>query len=356
MPTARLGKTAKLADVAAAAGVSAGTVSNVFNRPQVVRPEVQERVRKVATELGYRADPKGRVLRAGKVNAIGVATVEPLAYFFKDPFGRVLMTGISETAQAAGAGVSLISAANREELAWNVGNALVDGFILFCLEGSHALIRSATERNLPFVALSPEQEDETISTIDIDNIAGARLAAKHLAELGHRRFAVLAMKFHEGSFGRVPLDQIDDTTYSSTRNRIKGYFAALAEFGVDAAAIPIFETQEDARTVHAALEEIFAVPQPPTAILAQSDSIALIALDWLKSRGIAVPGDVSIVGFDGVPESAVSTPPLTTVAQPIAEIGRLAARTILNYDGTVTRQTLAVSLAVRGSTAPPRQG
>ena len=355
MVTARLGKTAKLADVARAAGVSPGTVSNVFNRPEVVRPEVQARVRKVAEELGYRADPAGRILRAGKVNAIGVASIDPLSSFFTDPYLRLLMAGITEAAQANGAGVSLVSAASKEELAWNVGNALVDGLILFCLEGSHELIRSATERNLPFVALTFEQEDESISVIGIDNVAGARVATEHLIALGHRRFAVLAMKVRENgsSSGRTSMEAVEKTTFLATRDRLRGTFAALRAAGIDATAVPIFETHEDVPTVHAALEEIFAGPAPPTAILAQSDGIALIALNWLAAHNIAVPRDVSIVGFDGVPESATSSPPLTTVVQPIAEIGRQAVKTILDYGGTASRRIFDVSLAVRGSTAPP---
>src|SRR4051812_26569819 len=96
MTTPTIEKTAKLSDVAKAAGVSQGTVSNVFNRPQLVRDEVREHVRKVAGQLGYRGgDPKGRLLRAGKVNAIGVATTDPLSYFFTDPYARVLMAGIT---------------------------------------------------------------------------------------------------------------------------------------------------------------------------------------------------------------------------------------------------------------------
>src|SRR5688500_14356952 len=150
MATATLEKTAKLSDVAKAAGVSQGTVSNVFNRPQLVREEVRERVRAVAKELGYRGpDPKGRLLRAGKVNAIGVATAEPLKYFFEDPFARVLMTGITEVCDTARAGISLVSAASEEELAWNIRSALVDGFVLFCLGGSERLIQLTRERQLP---------------------------------------------------------------------------------------------------------------------------------------------------------------------------------------------------------------
>ncbi len=353
MVTARLGKTAKLADVAKAAGVSAGTVSNVFNRPDVVSTDVRERVRKVAEELGYRADPAGRLLRAGKVNAIGVATVEPLSHFFTDPFARMLMAGITETAQANGAGVSLVSLVNKEELAWNVRNALVDGFILFCLEGAHELIGSAIERQLPFVAISLGEAEDAVSAIGIDDVAGARAAAEHLIGLGHRRFAILALRFNKKSRGRASPEEVASSTYSTPRERVQGTFAALRAHGIDTGKVPVFSTSEDSDAVHAALEEIFASPAPPTALLAQSDVIALAALDWLKARGIAVPGEVSIVGFDGVPESAASTPPLTTIAQPIAEIGRLAVKAILDFDGTVTRRSVDFSLVVRGSTAPP---
>ncbi len=353
MATAKLGKTAKLADVARAAGVSPGTVSNVFNRPDVVRPQVQERVRKVAEALGYSADPKGRLLRAGKVNAIGVAVVEPLSHFFQDPFARVLMTGVAEVCQAHGAGVSLVSAANTEELAWNVRNALVDGFILLCMENAHELIRSASERNLPFVALSLGQDNRTVSVVGIDNVAAARVAAEHLAGLGHRRFAILTMKLDDSTFGRVSREKLEATIDSEPRDRVHGYFAALAEHGIDTSAVPIFATQENEPTVQAAMEQMFAGATVPTAILAQSDRIALAALDWLKAHDIAVPGEVSLVGFDGVPESATSNPPLTTVVQPIVEIGRRAANRILAFDGTISRETVDFSFAVRGSTAPP---
>lgn len=360
MATATFEKAAKLADVAKAAGVSQGTVSNVFNRPELVREEVRERVRKVAADLGYRGpDPKGRLLRAGKVNAIGVATVEPLSFFFKDPFARILMTGITDAAEASGAGVSLVSAANEDELAWNIRSALVDGFILYCLDRSHDLIVSSRERQLPFVALALGHDDETISAVGIDNVAGAKLAAEHLAELGHRRFAILGMKFSDGHAGPITLREVMGSTYTASRERVLGYFEVLDARGIDTTKVPIHETQtgtqkEELGTVHDALEAIFSAAEPPTALLAQSDRLALVALDWLRSRGIAVPGDVSVIGYDGVPESAASRPPLTTIAQPIAEIGRHAVRAILDYKGKVTRDTLDVALVRRDSTAPPR--
>jgi len=349
-------KPIKLTDVAKAAGVSHGTASNAFNRPAIVREEVRERVLAAAHKLGYAGpDPKGRLLRAGKVNAIGVAGAWPLSYFFKDPFARTVMSGISQACDATGAGISLVSAVNKEQLAWNIQSALVDGFIVFCMEGGSKLIELTRERKLPFVALDFGYDDHTISAIWVDDLEGSRMAARHLAELGHRRFAVLALPIAESGFGPASIERAKAAIYSGTRDRLRGYFEVLAELDIDTATVPIYETLNDEFTVRAGLEHIFASDQVPTAILAMSDRIALHALDWLSERGIAVPQQVSIVGFDGVPEGADSSPPLTTVAQPMAEMGRRAVHSILEYDGTVRRETLDVELVVRSSTAaPPR--
>ncbi|HEY6631784.1 MAG TPA: LacI family DNA-binding transcriptional regulator [Rhizobiaceae bacterium] len=345
----------RLADVAKAAGVSHGTASNVFSRPEIVREEVRERVKAAAEKLGYGGpDPKGRLLRAGKVNAIGVATAEPLSYFFDDPFARVVMSGISEACDRTGAGISLVSAANDEQLAWNIRSALVDGFIVFCLEGGSRLVELTRERGLPFVALDFGFDDETIAALGVDDVAGARLAARHLAGLGHRRFAILSLEFEEGSHGPVSVERTQNALYSGTSDRVAGYFEAIAEAGVDPTSVPIYETLNDKATTTAALEYFFAAENPPTAILAMSDKVALIALEWLAARGISVPDEVSVIGFDGVPEGKLSEPPLTTIAQPMVEMGRRAVENILAFDGTIRRETLDVELVVRGSTAAPR--
>jgi DNA-binding LacI/PurR family transcriptional regulator len=348
-------KTIRLADVAKAAGVSQGTASNVFSRPQIVREEVRERVRAVAKEMGYSGpDPRGRLLRAGKVNAIGVVTSEPLSYFFNDPYARVLMEGITEACDAGGAGISLVSSQNRQELAWNINSALVDGFVLFCLEGDSRLIELTRERTLPFVALALGFEDHSIPAIGVDNIAGARMVARHVAELGHRRVAILSLPFADDRFGPASMDDVRAAIYATSSDRIAGYFEGLAEFDVDTAKVPVFETQNDGQTTRAGLEYLFSQAETPTAILAMSDRIALDALDWLRRRGIKVPLDVSVAGFDGVPEAALSSPPLTTVAQPIAEIGRRAVKAILEGASPGYREMLELELVVRGSTAAPK--
>lgn len=350
-------RTVRLIDVAEAAGVSRGTASNVFNRPHLVRAELRERVMAAAETMGYRGpDPKGRLLRAGKVNAIGVVTAEPLSYFFDDPFARVLMSGISEGCDAAGAGIALVSAVNERKFAWNVRSAVVDGFILFCIEAGPRLVELTRERQLPFVALELGIDDPTISAVGVDNFAGAAVAARHLGELGHRRVAILSIPFVDDRYGPVSLAQVRAAVYSDARDRVDGYLAGLRAFGIDAAGVPIMETQNEPVSVHAALEHLFGTGTPPTAILAMSDRIALLALDWLQARGIAVPEDVSLIGFDGVPDAALARPGLTTIAQPIAEMGRRAVGMILDGGGQIRRETLPVALVPRASTAPPRRG
>jgi len=349
-----IAKPVKLADVAKAAGVSHGTASNVFSRPEIVREELRERVLAAAAKLNYAGpNPLGRMLRAGKVNAIGVATAEPLAYFFEDPFARVVMSGISQVCDEVGAGISLVSAANNEQLAWNVQSALVDGFVVFCIEGGSRLVHLTRERGLPFVALDFGYDDDTISSIGIDDYAGARLAARHLAERGHRRFGVLSLQAEDVAIGPSSYDHAVNGVYSGTRDRMRGYFDELAGYGVETGSIPIYETENDRQTTEAALAYLFDRDAPPTALLSMSDRMAIEAIDWLKRRGFTVPGDVSIVGFDDVPEAAMSQPGLTTISQPAAEIGRRAAKAILEFDGTLRRETLPVKLVIRGSTARP---
>lgn len=345
----------KLKDVAKAAGVSQGTASNVFSRPEIVREEVRERVHAVAKELGYGGPSvTGRLLRAGKVNAVGVAAIEPLSYFFEDLWARQLMAEISDICDSRGAGVALVSARNDERLAWNIGSALVDGFILLCVEGGERLVDITRQRQLPYVALAIGADDQTIPAIGVDNLNGARLAAEHILGLGHRRVAILTTMLRDDHAGRADAALVRQAWYSTSRDRALGYWQALQAAGIDPLSVPIFGTREDEASTHAAMAQIFAAPEPPTAILAMSDKIAMYAVDWLFQSGRTVPGDVSVIGFDGVPEAAVATPKLTTMAQPMHEIARLAVDAALGESQVEGRQVLPTQLVVRESTAPPR--
>ena len=342
----------KLADVARAAGVSQGTASNVFAKPDLVRPEVRERVEAVARTLGYHGpDPKGRLLRAGKVNAIGVVVMDDLTYFFNDPFSRAFMSGVAEVCDARGAGVALVSAVDRDSAAWSIGSALVDGFIIQCLEDGDRLIELARRRGLPFVAVDVDPGPDA-SSILIDDRGGAREAAEHLLALGHRRFGVLSLEIHaDGYVGLVEGQRRTASGYGPTRNRLEGYGAALRAAGIDFDQVPIVEVANDHGGSARGAAILFDAAPDITAVLAMSDVMALAAVAEARRRGRAVPDDLSVVGYDDVPEAARADPPLTTVAQPIAAKGRLAAHMIFDK-GAPLKEFLPLELVVRGSTGP----
>jgi DNA-binding LacI/PurR family transcriptional regulator len=215
-------------------------------------------------------------------------------------------------------------------------------------------VRLTRARRLPFVALALGKTDPTVSSVGTDDYAGARLAAEHLCALGHRRFAVLALEFVDDHVGWVTEAEVEGAIYSTALDRRRGYFDVLRAHGVDVSSVPIWETANDAATTTAGLEAIFALGPMPTALLCMSDRIALYALEWLAVRGLDVPRDISVVGYDGVREAATSSPPLTTVHQPIAEIGRRAVQLILSGTDTVQREVLELEFIVRASTAPPK--
>lgn len=342
----------KLKDVAAAAGVSQGTASNVFNRPEIVREEVRERVREAARALGYAGpSPQGRLLRTGKVNAIGIAAAEPLDYFFADPWARRLLGEVASACDARGAGLALVSVDGGGPLAWSIESALVDGFLLRCA-GRELLVEIAQKRGLPFVALSLDSSEPDVPAVDIDDFGGAREAARHLLELGHRRFAILSIGLGDGS-GQASPDQVRATRFVNVRERARGFWAGLAEAGISEAEVPVLVGRDDGALLGDALAPLFASDAPaPTALLAMSDRVALAALDWLAVQGLRVPQDVSVVGFDGVPEAATATPPLTTVEQPYRMIAERAVAAILDDVVPEGREVLPLSLVVRASTGP----
>jgi DNA-binding LacI/PurR family transcriptional regulator len=349
----------KLADVARRAGVSQGTASNVFNRPALVRAEVRERVSAIARELGYfGADPKGRALRAGKLNAIGVVTADRLGYFFDDPQMRQFMTGVSEICDANNATISLVSGASIETAELGVKGALVDGLILHCLDDTARLTEIAKQRRLPFVVIDFDAGAD-VSSIRIDDREGARLAIRHLVGLGHRRFAILSLITQEAyrddpaSAGPVDRDWRTSARFAVTRERLLGFAEGLAEAGLDIDDMPIIQAPfKDAERTDTAAAILFDQAPQATAIVTMSALHALAVVKEAHRRGIDIPRALSVVAFDDVPALETSDPPLTTIAQPSVEKGRLAGRVLL--EGTAPwHVSLPVSLVVRQSSAPP---
>ena len=356
----------KLTDVARVAGVSRGTASNVFAHPELVRPALRERVLAAAAALGYSGpNPKGRLLRAGKVDAIGVTP--PGAYgigvAFEAPYFREFLKGVAQVCDARGAGLTLVPGIGADRVR-GIKNTLVDGFILHRMEDSALL--EARRRNLPFVLVDMDG-DATTSSVRIDDRAGARAAAEHLVALGHRRFAVLSvLRGNATSPAADPALPGPEPIYHPPReagrglltgfaideDRLAGYADGLAAAGLSIDDVPIVECR--AETVETALPGaallLDRVPNV-TAVLAMTDVQALAVMAEARRRGLAVPGRISVVGFDDIADAAANDPPLTTVVHPIAEKGREAAR-IVFAAGPPEHVILPVSLAVRGSSGP----
>jgi DNA-binding LacI/PurR family transcriptional regulator len=338
--------TVRLADIARAAKVSLGTASNVFNRPELVRAEVRERVEAAARRLGYVGpDPRGRLLRAGKVNAIGVAIADDMPYFFGDPFTRLLMAGIAEVCDAHGAGIALVSSATSGgHAAWRFDTALVDGFIVHCrIKDGDRLVELARRRKLPFVAVDHDAGPGTSSVL-IDDRAGARAAMRHVLSLGHREIAVLAFPTHDSG----------SRAHRTERDRRRGYGRALAEQGLVLARLPLVRSANEPQAAATRAGELLDEHAATTAIVAMSDVLALGALEAARARGLRVPQDLSVVGFDDIPEAATADPPLTTIAQPIVDKGRRAAQLIFE-PRAAGRVIMEVQLVARASTAKPRR-
>jgi DNA-binding LacI/PurR family transcriptional regulator len=251
-----------------------------------------------------------------------------------------------------GAGLALVSVTEERTTGWNIESALVDGFLL-CGSGREFLTEMTQRRGLPFVSLSLNADDPELPAICIDDFGGAYAAARHLLDLGHRRIAALAFDLGEGP-ERVMPDEVRAAASLNVRERARGYWAALAESGIPEAEMPIHAVRRSkGSTVEEALARLFAHPQSaPTALLAMSDQLALAAMAWLIARGIRVPEDVSVVGFDGVPGAATSSPPLTTMEQPYRRIAERAVSAILDDALPGSREVLPLQLVVRESTGP----
>lgn len=347
-------KKARLKDVAALAGVSQGTVSNVFNRPELVRAELRERVLAAAKALGFRGPaPAGRLLRSGRADLIAVVVEASLAYVLNDPFGQKLLTGIAEICDESRIGLTIVSADAGRRDGWSVETAVVDGFILFCVTEDNRLIELARRRGLPFVAVD-SGDVPGAGSVNIDDRAAARAAAHHLVTLGHRRIAILCLEGDETErTGWVDASRMAQFRHATPRERLLGYRDAFTAAGIAQDEICAYECLNDARSVEEAIAAVLGRGgERPTAVLAMSDTMALAAVASLRSRGLDVPRDVSVVGFDDMPAAASADPPLTTIRQPVEEKGSVAARLLLA--GSREHVILPTELVVRASTAPAR--
>jgi DNA-binding LacI/PurR family transcriptional regulator len=340
-----------IADVAQKAGVSKTAVSFAFNNPDRLNATTASRILDIAQELGYRPDPVARMLTQRRTGAIGVLTPQDLSVIFANPFFGTFSAGIAGVAEEAGYGLHFISPLHGS-LTRAIHRATVDGVVAIGLTIDHPEINEIRRAGLPMVMVDSDVVGE-VASVDVDDEGGARLAAAHLIELGHRDVAILA------------IDGPRSTTAGEggvVVRRLRGYRDTLSAAGIE---VPPEEIAIGPSTIAGgidAVDRLWASDRRPTAILAMSDAMAIGALRAVRSHGLSVPAEISIVGFDDIELAQSTDPPLTTVHQPVRGKGEAAVRLLLSViegrDQRPGHRRLDTRLIVRGSTGPvpqPRQ-
>ncbi len=326
-----------IGDVAAEAGVSVATVSKVINGRWGVAEATSARVQAVIQDLGYQSSLVAQSLRRRKTNVLGVLVVDI------EPFSAELLKGAARAVHGSGYELVVFSGCGRadDQVGWEqrylsrVSGTLCDGAILVTPSSVDAT------HGAPVVAVDHNAGSSSLPTVDSDNLAGAVTATEYLLGLGHRRIGLLA--------GRPDLE--------SGRLRERGYRTALRRAGieVDPKLVRVGGYQPDSAEEAARL--MLEGNDRPTAIFAANDVSALAAIGAARSFGLDVPRDLSVIGFDNVPESALSEPPLTTIEQPIQQMGFEAVEVLIGLieqrPDLATQRMLPTRLVVRGSCAAP---
>jgi DNA-binding LacI/PurR family transcriptional regulator len=348
---------ATLASLAAELGVSRTTVSNAYNRPDQLSPKLRQRVLEAARRLGYPGpDPLARSLRTRRTGAIGLLLTEALSYAFRDPAAVELLAGLAQAAEEARAGLLLVPAVpgSGTDPALAAG-AAVDGFVVYSLPRDDPHLEAVLARPLPTVIIDEPLGVPGIDFVGIDDREAAAQAGTHLAALGHRDVAVICTRISPvRQNGLVSLERQLASSYDVVLLRLEGLIESL---GVSRPDVPVWECWDaNSAAGEAAAHALLDAFPLLTAIACTTDMLALGAWRAARSRGIDVPGELSVTGFDDVPPAAWDG--LTTVRQPHAEKGKAAWRLLRrdDRDEVPRRETIVpTELVVRASTGPARR-
>lgn len=338
-----------LQSIADRVGVSRMTVSNAFSRPDQLSAELRARILAAADELGYVGpDPAARALARGRTGSVGLLLTDELSDAFQDVVATEFLTSVAEALNTEGLAVTLLTSGTPEGPYVPARDVAMDGAIVYICDPASPDIDWLERRGLPLVSVDrdPSPNAPSVNVADRD---GARAAAQHVVDLGHRSVGILTLESGSDVEG-------EPTPNRPARERLLGWREALEPVGIE----PIVQAAK--YRPHLAAEdiarELLDRPDRPTAILCFSDAFAVATMRVAESLGLRVPDDLSIVGYDDSPLATAVRPQLTTVHQEVSSKGHEAVRTLLERmrgteAGEPERVLLPTTLVVRESTAPP---
>jgi LacI family transcriptional regulator len=341
-PVTGEGRGATIREIAEIAGVSIATVSRVVNGSGYVADATRVAVERVVRDHGYSANRSARGLSSGRTGLVGVTVPRIHPAYFSE-----IVAGATDALYERDMRIVLCPTLHEHDREVSLLNRLVhgttDGGLLILPEETPAELQTLMTHGFQFVVVDPrERLDGQVPTVSAANLSGAYAVISHLLGLGHQRIAAIT-----GPRGMLATDE-----------RTRGYNAALAAGGVMPSPQLVVESTFDVIGGRAAAEQLLNLSEPPTAIFAFSDQIAIGVLHAAMAHGLKVPDDLSIVGFDDTIEAELVTPALTTVRQPLAEMGRMAVslltRLLENRRLEALHVELATQLIIRDSTARPR--
>jgi len=323
-------------DVAQEAGVSYSTVSRVVNNKDVVDDKTRARVVQAITKLGYVANRQARSLAGGSSQVIGLL-VRDLGTGY---IGEIIR-GIDDELAQSQYDLMLYTTHRRKtkESAYvtMMAQGMADGLLLVLPRHPEAYLDSLTERHFPYVLIDHQGIADDEPAIAAGNWDGGFKATEYLIKLGHQRIGFVTGNLSMGC----------------ATDRLDGYCAALKKHGISMNEDLIYEGNFFQPDGYEAGKALLGLPDPPTAIFASNDVMAFGVMEAVRDRGLRIPSDISIVGFDAIPQSALVHPPLTTVRQPLEEMGRMAVRSLLDLiedpRRSAERVVLPTDLIVRDS-------
>lgn len=332
-------------------GVSRTTVSNAFSRPDQLSEELRNRVLSAARELGYAGpDPAARSLRAGVAGAVGVLLTESLTYAFDDPYATTFLNGIARAIDPEALSLLLIPVPPGHLQEHAVRRAVVDAICVYSMPDGHPVIDIALSRGVP-VVFADGPEDPEHPFVGADERTAAAAMVDHVLATGRRRIGVITFRVADDEVtGDVDDARLDCGVYRVGVLRLRGVLASTAAAGLARADTRIVEAglnvPEGGRRAAAALLD---GASPPDAIVCLSDRLAAGAMEELSARGLSVPDDVAVTGWDDTPLARRLD--LTTVRQPGAPKGHIAGQWLLQGVRGPRRELLPTELIIRGSTA-----